>query len=46
MWTGTVLTIEHPHCDIVGEYFTQVKGLIEETFERNNQTQVVLVCHR
>lgn len=28
-----------------GEYFTQVKGLIEETFERNNQTQVVLVCH-
>jgi len=28
-----------------GEYFTQVKGLIEETFERNNETQVVLVCH-
>jgi lysophospholipase-3 len=28
-----------------GEYFSQVKGLIEETFERNNHTQVVLVCH-
>jgi len=28
-----------------GEYFSKVKGLIEETFERNNQTQVVLVCH-
>jgi len=28
-----------------GEYFTQVKGLIEETFERNNEAQVVLVCH-
>ena len=37
---------EHPGNDPAGEYFTQVKGLIEETFERNNQTQVVLVCHR
>ena len=34
------------HYDVAGEYFTQVKGLIEETFERNNETQVVLVCHR
>jgi len=28
-----------------GEYFKNVKALIEETFERNNETSVVLVCH-
>jgi len=28
-----------------GDYFTKVKELIEETFDRNNETKVVLVCH-